>query len=45
MKSQKEISDLAEKSEISNATLRRAKDMLSVKAKKVNDQWYWELPK
>jgi archaellum biogenesis ATPase FlaH len=42
---QKEIMELAESQNITNATLRRAKDMLELNSKKVKGQWYWELPK
>ena len=40
-----EIFDIAEKNNISKRTLENAKKELGIKAKKINNCWYWELNK
>lgn len=39
--SQKEIIELARQKDISDKTLRNAKDELKIKSKRVNNQWHW----
>ncbi len=40
---QTEIMKLAEENDISQKTLRNAKETLDIKSKKVGNQWYWKL--
>ena len=39
----KEIFNLADEQGISKRTLQNAKKQLKIKAKKINNLWYWEL--
>lgn len=41
--SQAEIMELAEQKGISEKTLRNAKEVLGIKSKRANNQWYWSL--
>jgi NADPH-dependent ferric siderophore reductase len=40
-----EIFDIAKEKDISKRTLENAKKELGIRAKKINNTWYWELDK